>query len=79
MSHFYRIPKRSDNYGSSQVSKNLDYSSNSYMKRTNNLVKPVTQHRIATDREVMSRESRNSNDDRLWGAKKGKSNFLGNR
>jgi|JI9StandDraft_2_1071091.scaffolds.fasta_scaffold1562158_1 hypothetical protein len=30
-------------------------------------------------RQLASRESRNSGDDKLWGAKKGKDNYLGNR
>ena len=49
------------------------------MAKTNNLVKPVTQQKIDMSRALASRESMNSNDDRKWGLKKGKYNFLGNR
>ena len=49
------------------------------MKRTDNLVKPVTQNKIDYSRQLMSRESRQSNEGQLWGAKKDKNNYLGNR
>lgn len=50
------------------------------MKRTeNNLFKPITQQKLDYSRQVMSRESRQSNDEMMWGAKKGKNNYLGNR
>lgn len=49
------------------------------MKRTDNMMKPVTQQKMDYSRQLMTRESRQSNEDRLWGAKKGKNNYLGNR
>lgn len=49
------------------------------MKRTDNLVNPVTQQKMDYSRQIMSRESRQSDGDKLWGAKKGKNNYLGNR
>ena len=51
MSHFYRIPKK----GESQGYKNLDYEGTSSMKRTNNLLKPVTQQRMEASRGIASR------------------------
>ena len=57
----------------------MDYDSSSTMKRTNNLVKPVTQQRVEASRQLGSRESGDSHDERLWGVKKPKNNFLGNR
>jgi len=39
----------------------------------------VTQQKTEYSRPIESRESGQSNGDRLWGAKKGKNNYLGNR
>ena len=51
ISHFYRIPKKEESHGY----KNLDYEGTSSMKRTNNLLKPVTQQRMDLDRGLASR------------------------
>jgi len=41
--------------------------------------KPVTQEKLGMSRQNASRESRDSKGEYLWGVKKGKNNFLGNR
>ena len=88
ISHFYRIPKKHDYHTghshNNTTMKNLNYEATSSMKRTDHFLKPVTQQQQQMDysRNTASREmgfTGRNQDEKIWGVKKGKNNFLGNR